>query len=397
MEGSPMKVVATLLAILLGGSLLVPTFANAEESKTKIAENSSSAILIERDTGAVLFEKDSDKKLPPASMTKIMTMILIMEAIESGKINLDQKIRTSEYAASMGGSQIFLEAGEEMTANDMLKGIAIASGNDASVAMAEAISGSEEEFVNEMNEKASEMGLKHTHFVNPTGLPAKNHYSTANDMALMAKELLKYELITKYTGLYEDYLRQDSDKKFWLVNTNKLVKFYPGVDGLKTGFTREAKYCLTATAKRDDMRVVAVVMGAPTPKVRNAEISKLFDYAFSQYKTQKLFDRHHTVKKVEVNKGDQSLMNVITSERVSVLLKKGQENGDITTSIKMNDSIETPIKKGDEVGVLSVKIDGNVTATSPVLSSENINSASWWQLMKRTASQFAKTPSQNVR
>ncbi|MDP4552700.1 D-alanyl-D-alanine carboxypeptidase family protein [Alkalihalobacillus macyae] len=392
-----MKVVATLLAILLGGSLLIPTFANAEESKTKIAENSSSAILIERDTGAVLFEKDSDKKLPPASMTKIMTMILIMEAIESGKINLDQKIRTSEYAASMGGSQIFLEAGEEMTANDMLKGIAIASGNDASVAMAEAISGSEEEFVNEMNEKASEMGLKHTHFVNPTGLPAKNHYSTANDMALMAKELLKYELITKYTGLYEDYLRQDSDKKFWLVNTNKLVKFYPGVDGLKTGFTREAKYCLTATAKRDDMRVVAVVMGAPTPKVRNAEISKLFDYAFSQYKTQKLFDRHHTVKKVEVNKGDRSLMNVITSERVSVLLKKGQENGDITTSIKMNDAVETPIKKGDEVGVLSVKIDGNVTATSPVLSSENINSASWWQLMKRTASQFAKTPSQNVR
>ena len=392
-----MKVVATLLAILLGGNLLVPSFANAEETKLKIAEKSSSAILIERDTGAVLFEKDSDKKLPPASMTKIMTMILIMEAIESGKISLDQKVRASEYAASMGGSQIFLEAGEEMTVDDMLKGIAVASGNDASVAMAEAIAGSEEEFVNMMNEKAKSMGLKNTHFVNPTGLPAENHYSTANDMALMAKELLKYELITKYTGLYEDYLRQDSDKKFWLVNTNKLVKFYPGVDGLKTGFTSEAKYCLTATAKRDDMRVVAVVMGAPSPKVRNAEITKMFDYAFSQYKTQKLFDRHHIVKKVEVNKGNQPSMSVVTSERISVLLKKGQENGDIATSIKMNKNIETPIKKGDEVGLLSVKIDGRVTSKSPVLSAEDIHSASWWQLMKRTVAQFAKAPNQSVK
>ncbi|WP_431522102.1 D-alanyl-D-alanine carboxypeptidase family protein [Guptibacillus hwajinpoensis] len=377
--------------------MLVPSFASAEEAKRNIVEESSSAILLERDTGAVLFEKESDKKLPPASMTKIMTMILIMEAIESGKISLDQKIRASEYAASMGGSQIFLEAGEEMTVDDMLKGIAIASGNDASVAMAEAIAGSEDEFVNMMNQKATEMGLSNTHFVNPTGLPAKDHYSTANDMALMARELLKYDLITKYTGLYEDYLRQDTDKKFWLVNTNKLVKFYPGVDGLKTGFTSEAKYCLTATAKRDDMRVVAVVMGAPTPKVRNAEITKLFDYAFSQYKTQKLFDRHHVVKEVEMNKGDQASMTVVTSERVSVLLKKGQENGEITTSIKMNENIQTPVKKGDEVGMLSVKVDGHVTAKSPVLSSEDIHQASWWQLMKRTAAQFAKTPNEGVK
>ncbi len=397
MEGSPMKVVATALAFLLGVTLIVPSFAHAEEAKLKIAENSSSAILIERDTGEVLFEKDSDKKLPPASMTKIMTMILIMEAIESGKISLDQKIRASEYAASMGGSQIFLEAGEEMTVNDMLKGIAIASGNDASVAMAEAIAGSEEEFVNSMNAKAKSMGLKNTHFVNPTGLPAEGHYSTANDMALMAKELLKYELITKYTGLYEDYLRQDTDKKFWLVNTNKLVKFYPGVDGLKTGFTSEAKYCLTATAKRDDMRVVAVVMGAPSPKVRNADITKLFDYAFSQYKTHKLFDRNNRVKEVKVNKGDQPTMSVVTSERVSVLLKKGQENGKITTSIKINKNIETPVKKGEEVGELSVKIDGHVTATSPVIAAKDIQKASWWQLMKRTAAQFAKAPTQTVK
>ncbi|MCA0985863.1 D-alanyl-D-alanine carboxypeptidase family protein [Guptibacillus algicola] len=392
-----MKVSAALLAMLLAVATFVPSFASASEIKSDIVEESSSAILIERDTGAVLYEKDSNKKLPPASMTKIMTMVLIMEAIESGKISLDDKIRTSEYAASMGGSQIFLEAGEEMTADDMLKGIAIASGNDASVAMAEAIAGSETAFVKMMNDKAKAMGLKDTNFVNPTGLPAKDHYSTSHDMALMARELLKYDLITKYTGKYEDYLREDTDNKFWLVNTNKLVKFYQGVDGLKTGFTNEAKYCLTATAKRDDMRVVAVVMGAPSPKKRNSEVTKLFDYAFSQYTTNKLFDRNHVVKNVEVNKGDRSTMKVVTSQRVSVLMKKGQEDEKITTSIKMNDQIETPIKKGDPVGVLTVKVDGKVTATSPVLSSQNIDQASWWQLMKRTVAQFAKASDEDVK
>lgn len=392
-----MKVSAALLAVLLGVTTFVPSFASASEIKSDIVEESASAILLERDTGAVLYEKDSNKKLPPASMTKIMTMVLIMEAIESGKIKLDQKIRTSEYAASMGGSQIFLEAGEEMTADDMLKGIAIASGNDASVAMAEAIAGSEEAFVKMMNNKAKAMGLKDTNFVNPTGLPAENHYSTSHDMAMMARELLKYDLITKYTGKYEDYLREDTDKKFWLVNTNKLVKFYQGVDGLKTGFTNEAKYCLTATAMRDDMRVVAVVMGAPSPKKRNLEVTKLFDYAFSQYTTEKLYDRNHMVKKVEVNKGDKATMKVVTSERVSVLLKKGNEDEKITTSIKMRDNIETPIKKGDKVGVLSVKVDGKVTATSPVLSSHDIDHASWWQLLKRTAAQFAKASGEDVK
>lgn len=179
-----------------------------------------------------------------------MTMLLIMEQVEKGKLKLTDKVRASEHAASMGGSQIFLEPGEEMTVNEMLKGIAIASGNDASVAVAEHIAGSEEGFVNMMNKKAKDLGLKNTHFQNPTGLPAKDHYSTANDMAIMARELMKYPLIRKYTGKYEDYLREDTDKKFWLVNTNKLVRFYPGVDGVKTGFTTEAKYCLTASAEK---------------------------------------------------------------------------------------------------------------------------------------------------
>lgn len=221
-----------------------------EETATKLAEQASSAIVIEQDTGKVLFDKNPNEKLPPASMTKIMTMLLIMEQVEKGKLKLNDKVRASEHAASMGGSQIFLEPGEEMTVNEMLKGIAIASGNDASVAVAEHIAGSEEGFVNMMNKKAKDLGLKNTHFQNPTGLPAKDHYSTANDMAIMARELMKYPLIRKYTGKYEDYLREDTDKKFWLVNTNKLVRFYPGVDGVKTGFTTEAKYCLTASAEK---------------------------------------------------------------------------------------------------------------------------------------------------
>lgn len=198
------------------------------EKTPKLAEEASSAIVIEQDTGKVLFEKSPNEKLPPASMTKIMTMLLIMEQVEKGKLKLEDKVRASEHAASMGGSQIFLEPGEEMTVNEMLKGIAIASGNDASVAVAEHIAGSEEGFVNMMNKKAKDLGLKNTHFQNPTGLPAKDHYSTAYDMSIMAKELMKYPLIRKYTGKYEDYLRENTEKKFWLVNTNKLVRFYPG-------------------------------------------------------------------------------------------------------------------------------------------------------------------------
>lgn len=274
-----------------------------EKQTSELVHEAKSAILIERDTGKVLYNKNSDEKLAPASMTKIMTMLLIMEAIDQGKLKMTDKVRTSDYAASMGGSQIFLEPGEEMTVKEMLKGIAIASGNDASVAMAEHIAGSEEQFVEQMNKKAKELGLTSTVFQNPTGLPEKDHYSSAHDMAKMAKELLKYEQITKFTGVYEDYLRQNTDKKFWLVNTNRLIKFYPGVDGLKTGFTGEAKYCLTATAKKGNMRVIAVVFGASTPKDRNAQVVKMLDYAFSQYTTHPLYKRGQDVAEIKVSKG----------------------------------------------------------------------------------------------
>lgn len=365
--------------------------AEEKEASVTLAENAKSAVLIERDTGAILYDKNKDEKLPPASMTKIMTMLLIMEALDKGEITLNEKVRTSEHAASMGGSQIFLEPGEEMTVDELLRGIAIASGNDASVSMAERIAGSEEAFVEMMNKKAKKLGLKNTHFANPTGLPAKDHYSTAYDMAIMAKELLKYEKITNYTGKYEDYLRENTDKKFWLVNTNRLVKFYPGVDGLKTGFTNEAKYCLTATAKKDNMRVIAVVFGAPTPKDRNAQISKMLDYAFSHYKTHPMYKRNQVVTNIKISKGQEKSVNLVTSETISVLTKKGDKVNDIKKEIVVNENVKAPIKKGDELGTLILKKGNKVVSKSPIIAENEVKEASWWQLFKRSFGSITKT------
>jgi serine-type D-Ala-D-Ala carboxypeptidase (penicillin-binding protein 5/6) len=377
----------TLIAMLIS----VTPVAFAKESTVELADKAKSAVLIERDTGSILYDKNSDEKLPPASMTKIMTMLLIMEALEKNQIKWDEKVRTSEYAASMGGSQIFLEPGEEMTVEQMLKGIAIGSGNDASVAMAEKIAGSNEEFVSMMNKKVKELGLKNTHFKNPTGLPESDHYSSAHDMAIMAKELLKYEDITKFTGKYEDYLREETDKKFWLVNTNRLVKFYPGVDGVKTGFTNEAKYCLTATAKKDNMRVIAVVFGADTPKDRNAQVTKMLDYAFSQYQTHPLFEKDEVLTKLRVSKGSEKETNLMTSESISVLTKKGENVDDVTQEIVMKKDVQAPVKKGDELGSLKLKKNNKIIAESKLVAEKDIKEASWLKLFKRVMSDFTKS------
>ncbi|KEZ51496.1 D-alanyl-D-alanine carboxypeptidase family protein [Metabacillus indicus] len=378
-------------AVLSTMILTIATPAFAEEGSVQLADKAKSAVLIERDTGNILYDKNSDEKLPPASMTKIMTMLLIMEEIDKGQLKMDEKVRTSEYAASMGGSQIFLEPGEEMTVHEMLKGIAIASGNDASVAMAERIAGSEDAFVKKMNKRVKALGLKNTTFQNPTGLPEKGHYSTAHDMAVMAKELLKFEKITQYTGSYEDYLREDTDKKFWLVNTNRLVKFYKGVDGVKTGFTNEAKYCLTATAKKDNMRVIAVVMGAPTPKDRNAQVTKMLDYAFSQYETHPLFKRNEVVAKMKISKGDSKTLNLVTSEPISVLTKKGGSVKDVTQEVVMKQNLQAPLKKGDELGKLILKKDSKTVVESPLVAEGDIQQAGWWTLFKRVLSDFTKS------
>ncbi|MFC4557444.1 D-alanyl-D-alanine carboxypeptidase family protein [Virgibacillus kekensis] len=379
-----------ILSILLAATSSVLGEEKKSDSEPNLAEDAKSAILMERDTGKILFNKNADEKLPPASMTKIMTLLLIMEALEEGKIKKNETITVSERAASMGGSQIFLEAGEEMSVNDLLKGIAIASGNDASVALAERIAGSEEAFVKQMNKKADELGLKNTHFKNTTGLPAKNHYSTSHDMAVMAKELLKYESITAYTSIYEDYLRKGKKNEFWLVNTNKLVKFYPGVDGLKTGYTNEAKYCLAATAEKNGMRVISVVMGADTTKERNAAVTQMLDYAFNHYETKNLYEKNETVTKIELIKAEEKDIDIVTSESVSTIHKKGETDGKIKSSVVLKNDLSLPIKKGDKVGELMVENGKKVLSRTPLIVNHDVKPASYFTLLKRSLQNLVK-------
>lgn len=388
------RISAGLLSLVMLFALLpVHGWAKGKAEKTdqlKLAKEAKSAVLMEADTGTILYAKHASEKLPPASMTKIMTMLLIMDALKSGKISPKEKVRTSEHAASMGGSQIFLEPGETMTVNEMLKAIAIGSANDASMAMAEKIGGSEGSFVRMMNEKAKELGLKDTHFENPTGLPEENHYSTAIDMAKMARALLQYgKRVTKYTGRYEDYLRENTDKKFWLVNTNRLVKFYPGVDGLKTGFTSEAKFCLTATAKKNGMRVIAVVMGTPSSKERNAEVTNMLDYAFSQYQSKKIYSKGSIVKEMRVQKGKRKYVPVVSPQDVAVLTRKGEKPKKVEQVVQMPDKLKAPLKKGDKVGELLLKKDGQVVSKYPLVAGVDVPKASLWHLFKRTIGNFS--------
>ncbi|OCA83633.1 D-alanyl-D-alanine carboxypeptidase [Pradoshia sp. D12] len=387
------RYVSALLVVVFTLSMSVPSFA-AEKTKTAeldLAPKTKSAILIEKDTGSVIYDKNKDERLSPASMTKIMTMLLIMEALDQKRITMEDKVRTSEYAASMGGSQIFLEPGEEMTVEQMLRGIAIGSGNDASVAMAEKIAGSEEEFVKRMNAKVQELGLKNTKFQNCTGLPTTDHYSSAFDMATIAKELLKHEEITNFTSLYESYLREDSDKKFWLVNTNKLVKFYPGVDGLKTGFTHQAGYCLTATAKKDNLRVIAVVFGAENPKERNSQITKMLDYAFANYQSRPVYKKEQPLALLKIEKGQQKKVSLVTNDSVSLLNKKGEDNVNIRPNIVLKKDVQAPIKKGDQLGVLKMMRDDKVISETPLIASKDVKRASWFDLFKRSFGMFTHT------
>ncbi|MCY9657055.1 D-alanyl-D-alanine carboxypeptidase [Paenibacillus chondroitinus] len=387
------KGLISLICLQLCVMLILPA-AYAEEKNAPTVDltpNAQSAVLMDADTGTVIAEKNKDTKLPPASITKIMTMLLIMEAIDKGNIKMDEKVRVSEYAASMGGSQIFLEPGEEMTVQEMLKGIAMASGNDASVAMAEKIAGSEENFVQMMNERAQQLGMKNTHFSNCNGLPVANHYTTANDIAVMSRELLKHEGITKFTGAYQDYLRKESPNPFWLVNTNKLVRFYSGADGLKTGYTSEAKFCLSATAKRDNLRVVAVVLGEPNTKTRNAEVTKLFDYAFAQYTNYPLFKSGDSLGNFTVNKGQVSTVPLVAKQNYSILMKKGTATDNIRHELQLEPNLRAPITMGQPIGKIVVYSGDTVLTEYPLESPVAVDKASWWKLFKRTTAHMFHT------
>ena len=348
----------------------------------KLAENAKSAILIEASTGKILFEKNADEKLHPASMTKMMSMLLIIEAIEDGVIKWDQVVQVSENASSMGGSQILLETGEKMSVRDLFKGVAIASGNDAVVALAETVAGSVNNFVSMMNKRASELGLTNTNFKNPHGLDDANHYSSSRDMSIIAKELVKHKEVLEYTKIYEDYLREDTDRKIWLVNTNRLVRFYDGVDGLKTGYTEDAGYCMTATAEKDGMRIIAVVMGEDTSKIRNQEVSEMLDYAFAQYKVINMLKNKSSLGKYRVENGKDEYVKVVPLEEATVVKKKSEKDGNLSYDIKLK-ALKAPLKIGDNVGTLTIKEDGNSVKTLNLTVDKNVERANFGNLFLR--------------
>ena len=356
-------------------------FINVKAEGLDLASNAKSAILIEASTGEILFEKNAHEKLPPASMTKMMSMLLILENISKGVIGWNDMIRVSENASGMGGSQILLETGEEMSVKDLFKGVAIASGNDAVVALAEAVAGNVSTFVDMMNKKAKELGLSETYFKNPHGLSEANHYSSAHDMALIALELSKYAEVFNYTSVYEDYLRENTNRKLWLVNTNKLVRFYKGVDGFKTGYTNEAGYCLTATADKG-FRVIAVVMGEETSELRNKEVSELLDYAYATYKLKTILKHDDIIKKEIINSILEKEVKLVPKYDVTILSKKIHGDKEYTYDIKI-DKIKAPLKVGDEVGSVEVIDGNNVIKKVPITVNKDISKANIFKLYLR--------------
>ena len=350
----------------------------------EIVEYSESAILIETTTGKVLYEKEADLEKAPASMTKIMSMILIMDSIHNGNITLNDDVVISENASSMGGSQVYLNTGETYKVKELLKSIAIASANDAVVAMSEKVAGSTEKFVEMMNEKCKELGCTHTNFVNPHGLDAEGHYSSARDMALMGNYLVSnYPEILDYTSIYEDYLQRPDGSNTWLVNTNKLVRFYEDVDGLKTGFTSTAGYCLTSTAKKNNMRLVGVVMGVDTPDNRTSDTVKMLNYGFNSYKLSTIYEKDKIIDEVRVEKGKKDSVKIVLMNNATELLNINDKNKNYTINVKI-DKIEAPIKKGDKVGVAEIiDNEGNIITKVGLTVEENVKKANLWDYFKR--------------
>ena len=371
-----MKKLLIVLGIML--TLPKPVYANNIE----LAENAKSAIMLEVTTGEILYEKNIHERYAPASMTKMMSLLLVMEYIEDGGMKYTDKIRVSENASGMGGSQIFLKTGEEMTVNDLLKGVSIASANDAITALAERVAGTTEEFVNMMNDKAKKLGLKNTNFKNVHGLDEEGHYSSAYDMAIIGKELVAHQKILDFSSIYEDYLREDSDEKVWLVNTNKLVRFYEGADGLKTGYTEEAGYCLTATAKKNNMRLITVVMGEPDSSKRNSETTKMLDYGFEQYELETLLTKNSVIGKTRISKSTKEEISIVPIKDVNLLHKKSEKKKNTSYKLKLN-SINVPIKKGEIIGNLILTEDNDVIRKIPVSVNEDIKKANIFELYIR--------------
>lgn len=366
------KVVAFILILVL----LIPGVTFAEDDPTP---NAGSSILMEVSTKTILYEKNKDSQVAVASLTKMMAQILILEAIESGNLTWDEQVKASSNAAGYGGTQIYLQPGEMMSVRDLMKGITMASANDATVVLAERIAGSEEAFVKMMNEKAQKLGLKNTNFMNPTGLDEDNHYSSAYDMALIAIELLKHDEILEFSSVYEDYLRTDTPNKFWLVNTNKLVRFYDGADGLKTGFTDNAGYTMAVTAKRNDMRLIAIVLGEAVSKVRNQETTSLLDYGFNLYKVQVIKKQGDVIKTVDLNKATKNKVDVILDRDITVLSKKSNTEKSYTEKVNINE-VKLPLKENQIVGNIEIYDQGKQIGSYPLIVKENVKKKNIFKL-----------------
>ena len=375
------KLASLIMAILIAIMPMNLSFAN--EDNAPLSVSSKSAILMDVGSGQILYEKNAHDKLPPASVTKVMTILLICEALDSGKITLDDSVQISDNAASMGGSQIFLEAGEVQKVDTLLKGIAVASANDGCVAMAEYIGGSVESFVDMMNAKAKELNMKDTNFVNTNGLPVDNHYTSAHDIAIMSRELLKHDVISKYLTTWMDQVVVGKKQiTVGLANTNKLIKHYQGATGVKTGFTQQAKYCLSASAKRGDTHLVAVTLGAETSPERFKDATSLLNFGFANYESVKLCSKNDNIATLTLDKADEQKINLVAKEDLSVLIKKGG-NKDFTRKIKVNENPTIPIKKGTNLGYVEIYQGKTLVGKVDLVNTKDIQKASYLKMLQR--------------
>lgn len=355
-----------VLPIVLTLAMLIPCVCAAPAGPQV---NAASATLMEKETGTVLYENNAHEKLEPASVTKVMTLLLIMEALDSGRIKKEDMVSTSAYAASMGGSQVFLEEGEQMSVHDLLKCIAVSSANDAAVAMAEHLTGSEAAFVDKMNARAAELGMKDTHFSNCTGLPIAEHYTSAHDIALMSRQLiLHHPDIQAYATIWMDSIRGGA---FGLSNTNRLIRFYHGATGLKTGFTDSALYCLSATAERDGMELIAVIMKSPTSDDRFQAAKSLLDYGFANYSLTTVHP-DQALAPVEVLLGECDQVQPKLSRDCRLLLER-DSTGQITTEILVAQDVEAPVEEGQRLGQMVVRVNGDIRDEVPIVATQSVN------------------------
>ncbi len=378
-----MKLIGKLMSVVLVITLLFSFSIPQVEAVQPFEINARSAILIDAATGTVLYEKNIHEALPPASVTKVMTMLLVMEAIEDNKLTLEDKAVVSEHASKMGGTQLYLEPGEIKTIEELMKGIAIRSANDACVVVGEHLAGSEEMFVQRMNERAKELGMNDTNFVNTNGLPAPGHVTSANDIALMSKELLKHKDIHKWlTTWMDEVVVGKSQSVQQLVNTNRLIRFYEGANGVKTGYTSEAKHCLSASATRGSSTFIAVIMGAPTSPIRFSEAAKLLDHGFANYNSVDVIKKDAVVGTIPVHKGNVLEMNAVAKEDLKLLVKKG-EDGKIDKEVVLPQFIQAPLIKGEKVGEVIVTVDGKEESRVDLVAAEDIEKASFVDIISR--------------